>query len=179
MVTNLANGLPHQVSTPQLGGIGGMPPGSLGTRPGPIPATTQMLGQIPQHRQAPSTVASNLRALPPTQGGMPGGSNLFQGLPGATRMSIGVANSSPLPPTLSSPSAQYVTGDGFSPEFMEKRRLECVLDRLVVLTCSSGLGSIGSYNGYRATRHCSGVQDRKSTRLNSSHCVTSRMPSSA
>ena len=74
-----------------------MPPGSLGTHPGPPPATTQMLGQVPQHPslsgQAPSTVASNLGALPPTLGGMPSGSNLPQGLPDSTRMSIGTANS--------------------------------------------------------------------------------------
>ena len=56
-----------------------------------------------------------------------------------------------------SPSAEYVTGDRFSPEFMEKRRLEWVLDLLFTLTCSCGSGFIGSYNGYRGTRRCNGA----------------------
>jgi len=56
-----------------------------------------------------------------------------------------------------SPSAEYVTGDRFSPEFMEKRRLECVSGSLFVLTRSFGSGSTGSYNAYRATQHCNGV----------------------
>ena len=94
---NLANGLPHQVATSQLGGIGGMPPGSLGGHPGPAPAPTQMLAQVPQHSshpgQGPSVVTPNLGTLPPTLGGMPSGSNLPQGLPDATRMSIGSTNS--------------------------------------------------------------------------------------
>lgn len=94
---NLANGLPHQVPTPQLGGIGGVPPGPLGTHPGSASATNQMLGQVPQHPslhgQGPSAVTPNLGALPPTLGGIPSGSNLPQGLPDATRMSIGSGNS--------------------------------------------------------------------------------------
>jgi len=56
-----------------------------------------------------------------------------------------------------SPSAEYVTGDRFSPEFMEKRRLECVSDPLFVLTRSFGSGSTGSYNAYRVIQHCNGV----------------------
>jgi hypothetical protein len=91
---NLTNGLPHQVTTPQLGGMGGMPPGQLGTHPG---STPQMLPQTPQHPSTPGsalpTVTPNLGVLPPTLGGLPGGSSLSQGLPDATRMSIGPVNS--------------------------------------------------------------------------------------
>jgi len=57
-----------------------------------------------------------------------------------------------------SPSAEYVTGDRFSPEFMEKRRLECVSDPLLTLRCSFGSGFIGSYNGYRDIPHYNGVR---------------------
>ena len=93
---NLANGL-HQVSTPQMGGIGGVPSGPLSTHTGSTPGASQMLGQVPQHPslpvQGPSTVTPNLGALPPTLGGIPGGSNLPQGIPDAARMSIGSANS--------------------------------------------------------------------------------------
>jgi len=60
--------------------------------------------------------------------------------------------------TLSSPPAEYVTGDRFSPEFMEKRRLECVLDPSFVLTRSSELGFIGSCNGCRVTQRCNGAR---------------------
>ena len=56
-----------------------------------------------------------------------------------------------------SQSAEYVTGDRFSPEFMEKRRLEYVSDPLFTSRCSFGSGSIGSYNDYRVIRHCKGV----------------------
>ena len=95
-ISNLANGLPHQIPTPQLG-IGGVPPGSLGTHPGPTPTTNQMLGQMAQHSslpgQGPSSVTPNLGALPPTLGGIPSGSNLSQGVSDATRMSVGSANS--------------------------------------------------------------------------------------
>lgn len=96
-IPNLMNGLPHQVATPQLGGIGGMPPGQLNTHPGSTPAPTQMLAQTPQHPSlpgpGPSAVTSNLGVLPPTMSGLPGGSNLPQGLQDATRMSIGPTNS--------------------------------------------------------------------------------------
>ena len=94
---NLTNGLPHQVTPPQLGGIGGMHPGSLGTHPNPTPTPTQMLTQAPQHHSLPGPGSSvgtpNLGVLPPSMGGMPGGSNLAQGLPDATRMSMGSVNS--------------------------------------------------------------------------------------
>ena len=56
-----------------------------------------------------------------------------------------------------SPSTEYVTGDRFSPEFMEKRRLECVSDPPFTFACSLGPGFIGSYNGYRDTQHCNGA----------------------
>ena len=96
-IPNLANGLPHHVSTPQLGGIGGIPSGPFGTHPGSTSATNQMLAQVPQHPSlagsGPSAVTSNLGTLPPTLGSLPSGSNLPQGLPDATRMSIGSANS--------------------------------------------------------------------------------------
>ena len=89
-IPNLANGLPHQVVTQQLGGIGAIHPN---THPG----TTQMLSQVPQHHSlpgpGPSTVTPNLGALPPTLGGLPGGSNLPQGLSDAARMSLSSANS--------------------------------------------------------------------------------------
>ena len=94
---NLTNGLPHQVTTPQLAGIGGISPGPLGTHPNSTPTQTQMLAQTPQHPSlpglGPSTGAPNLGVLPTSMGGLPGGSNLPQGLPDATRMSIGSANS--------------------------------------------------------------------------------------
>ena len=48
-IPNLANGLPHHVSTPQLGGIGGIPSGPFGTHPGSTSATNQILAQVPQH----------------------------------------------------------------------------------------------------------------------------------
>jgi len=96
-VPNLANGLPHQAVTQQLGGIGAIHSTQLGTHPGSTPGTTQMLGQAPQHHSlsgpGPSAVAPNLGALPPTLGGLPGGSNIPQGLSDATRMSIGPTNS--------------------------------------------------------------------------------------
>lgn len=96
-VPNLTNGLPHQVTTPQLGGIGGMPPGPLGTHSNSTPTTAQMLVQGAQHSSftgsGPPAGTPNLGVLPPSMGGMPGSSNLPQGLPDATRMSLGPANS--------------------------------------------------------------------------------------
>ena len=50
---NLTNGLPHQVTTSQLGGIGGISPGPLGTHPNSTPTQTQMLAQTPQHPSLP------------------------------------------------------------------------------------------------------------------------------
>ena len=96
-IPNLANGVPHQVMTQQLGGIGPIHSNSLGTPPGSTPGTNQMLSQVPQHHSipgpGPSAVTPNLGALPPTLGGLPSGSNLPQGLSDATRMNIGSANS--------------------------------------------------------------------------------------
>ena len=93
---NLTNGLPHQVATPQLGGIGGMHPG-LGTHSNSTPTPTQMLNQAPQHPSlpgpGPSVGTPTLGMLPSSMGGLPGGSNLPQGLPDATRMSIGPTSS--------------------------------------------------------------------------------------
>ena len=93
---NLTNGHPHQVTTPQLGGIGGMPPGPLGTHSSSTPTPTQMLAQAPQHPSlsgpGPSAGTPSLGVLPPSMGGLPGGSNLHQGLQDATRMSIGPVN---------------------------------------------------------------------------------------
>ena len=40
---------------------------------------------------------------------------------------------------------------------MEKRRLECVLDSLFLLTYSFESGFIGFYNGYRDTQHYNGA----------------------
>ena len=93
-MSNLTNGLPpHQVTTPQLGGIGGMPPGPLGIHP--TPAQAQMLAHGPQHPSlpgpGPSTVTPSIPTLPSTLGGLPGGASLPQGLP--ERMSIASANS--------------------------------------------------------------------------------------
>jgi hypothetical protein len=82
-IPNLANGLPHQVPTPQLGGITGVSPGSAS-------AATQMLGQVQQH---PSLPGQGPSAVTPNLGGIPSGSNLSQGLPDPTRMSIGSGNS--------------------------------------------------------------------------------------
>ena len=98
-MTNLTNGLPHQVAAQQLAGIGGMPPGQLGAHPNstPTPTQMQMLAQAPQHSSlpgpGPSAGTPNLGVLPPSMGGLHGGSNLPQGLPDATRLSIGQANS--------------------------------------------------------------------------------------
>ena len=96
-IPNLANGLPHHTATQQLGGIGGMPSGPLGTHPGSTPATTQMLAHVPQHPSlsgpSPSVVTPNLGSLPPTLGSLPNTSNLSQGLSDPTRMSISSANS--------------------------------------------------------------------------------------
>jgi hypothetical protein len=95
-IPNLANGLSPQAMGPQLGGIGGMPPGPLGTHLGSTPATSQMLAQVPQHSSlpgpGPSVVTPNLGPLPPALGGLPSGSNLPQGLSDATRLSISSAN---------------------------------------------------------------------------------------
>ena len=94
---NLTNGLPHQVTTPQLGGMGSMHGGPHTTHQGSTPAPTQMLSQPPQHPSlsgpGPSTATPNLGALPSTIGGLPGGSNLPQGLSEATRMNLGPTNS--------------------------------------------------------------------------------------
>ena len=95
-IPNLANGLPHQAMSQQLGGIGAIHSSPLGAHPGSTPGTAQMLSQVSHHPSipgpGPSAVTPNLGVLPPTLGGLPG-PNLPQGLPDATRMSMGSANS--------------------------------------------------------------------------------------
>ena len=50
-----------------------------------------------------------------------------------------------------------------------KKGISCMICALLLVGCMAGCGSTGGKSG----------RDRKSTRLNSSHNVISRMPSSA
>ena len=52
-------------------------------------------------------------------------------------------------------------------------------DAMGILICGTGIGMSIAANRHRNVRCAVAITDRKSTRLNSSHRLTSRMPSSA
>ena len=65
--------------------------------------------------------------------------------------------------------------------FVQTRRLDTLRAALETQTHGHTLDELASFLGVteRSVRRYLGQLDRKSTRLNSSHCGTSRMPSSA
>ena len=59
---------------------------------------------------------------------------------------------------------------------------KCIHELKVLLDAEFGLKDLGSLKyilGLEVARSDKGIRDRKSTRLNSSHAIPSRMPSSA